>query len=526
MLDKKDLDEWLDDVCYADINSGSFVPSEFALLFLNFIKLVNGSGAETHPTPPLHLVMLDKIQNPHPYILNLVFRGAAKTTLFFEYLTLFLALFGRLPNIGDCNGMIYVSDSIENGVKSARQSVETRYLASDFCREYIPRARFTETELTFYNTDKHPLGVRMYGALSGIRGGKIFSRRPKLAVLDDLIGDSDASSKIVMERIKDTIQNGINYALDPECFKVIMNGTPFCKSDPIIEAAESGGWLVNVFPVAEQFPCERHEFRGAWEERFSYDNLMVKYEFAVRNGRGGSFMQEMMLRINTADNRLLQEEEFRWYRRASVLQNMSQYNFYITTDFATSTRNTADYSVIFVWAHNNNGDWLLVDMVIARQYIDKTIDDLFRLVGMYRPQLTGIETSGQQQAYPRWVMQQMQTRNSWFTLASGDSGEPGIRRSTDKMTNFNLVVPWFKAGKIYFPEELKTSREMGIFLQQLRLVTTQGIKGKDDCLDATNMLAFLKAWRPSAESPLIERDGIWMEDPGTGNTSPLSSYIV
>jgi hypothetical protein len=58
---KKTIDEWLDEVDYHDINSGSYVPSEFALIFMNFVKLVNGKEGETHKTPPVHLKMLDKM---------------------------------------------------------------------------------------------------------------------------------------------------------------------------------------------------------------------------------------------------------------------------------------------------------------------------------------------------------------------------------------------------------------------------------------------------------------------------------
>ncbi|MDT9693952.1 hypothetical protein Q5762_37640, partial [Streptomyces sp. P9(2023)] len=57
---KKSLDEWLDNIDYSDLADGTYVPSKFALVFMNFIKLVNGSEGESHKTPPVHLRMLDK----------------------------------------------------------------------------------------------------------------------------------------------------------------------------------------------------------------------------------------------------------------------------------------------------------------------------------------------------------------------------------------------------------------------------------------------------------------------------------
>ena len=132
-LIKQEIDTWLDSVDYTILNSPDYMPTEFALIFMNWIKLVNGGTGESHKTPPVHLAMLDKVaQGVSDYIANLCFRGAAKTTLFMEYLTLFVAQFGYLPNFGRVEGMIYVSDSMDNGVKSARKNIEFRYNNSEF----------------------------------------------------------------------------------------------------------------------------------------------------------------------------------------------------------------------------------------------------------------------------------------------------------------------------------------------------------------------------------------------------------
>ena len=89
---KKTVDDWLDTVDYTYLNNGSYVPTPFALAFVNFIKLVNGEVGETHKTPVVHLMMLDKIVSNKRKVANLCHRGIAKTTLFFEYFNFFLAI--------------------------------------------------------------------------------------------------------------------------------------------------------------------------------------------------------------------------------------------------------------------------------------------------------------------------------------------------------------------------------------------------------------------------------------------------
>jgi len=528
VLVKQSLDEWLDGVSYTQLNSAAYIPTEFALTFMNFIKLVNGEQGESHKTPPVHLKMLDKVVEPSQYIANLCFRGAAKTTLFGEYFFLFLGMFGWLPGFGAVPCAIYVSDSMDNGVKSLRKNMEFRYDNSPFLQEWIPKATFTDNYIEFENRDGQKFGLKMFGAKTGLRGTKIFGKRPPLCVLDDLVSDDDSKSKVSMQAIKDTVYKGVNHALDPTRRKVIFNGTPFNSEDILIEAVESGAWDVNVWPVCEQFPCTEEEFSGAWEDRFTWAYVMDQYEMAVKTGKVAAFMQELMLRITSSEERLVQDAEIKWLKRQNVLDNRGSFNFYITTDFATSAKQTADFSVISVWAYTSNGDWIWVDGVMARQTMDKTVDDLFRLVQEYKPQQVGIEVSGQQGAFIQWLTNEMITRNIWFTFASSEkSGSAGIRPEQDKLKRFNVVVPWFKAGKIYFPEDMKRSIIMGLAIGQIKLATMSGLKGKDDFIDTVSMLGYLKPWKPSdsiAVTPTeIDR---WDEDTRYEEPSGLASYVV
>lgn len=495
----KTVDDYLNEVDFLILNdSSSYVPSVFAVKFMNFIKLVNGSVGEDNKTPVMHLAMLDKLATKQRKTANLCARGTAKTTLFMEYLVLYLAVFGVLPGFGVVSGMLYISDSMDNGVKSARNSIEFRYNNSEFLQHWLPDARFTENYIEFQNKSGHRLGCKMFGAKSGIRGTKIFNKRPVLAVMDDLVSDADSKSKTAMDAIKDTVYSGVQYALDPTRQKMILNGTPFNKEDIVYEAIESGAWQVNVWPICEKFPCSREEFVGAWEDRFTYDYVREQYDSAVMEGKLKSFRQELMLRITSDESRLVQETDIQWVERANVLNNKHKYNFYITTDFATSSKQTADYSVISVWAYNKNKEWIWIDGVCERQTMNISVNDLFRLVEEYNPQGVGVEISGQQGGFIHWLQMEMDNRGVYFPLTE-HKGHPGIRPVTDKLARFNLVVPYFKTKKVFFPIEMKTSKIMGIFMEQLSLATKDGLKGKDDCIDTISMLQHMNPWEPSED---------------------------
>ena len=522
----KKVEEYLNDIMFGDDNA--YIPSDFALEFINFIKLVNGAEGEENLSPVLHYRMLDEIRGTRQNIINMLFRGSAKTTLLGEYLFLYIAVYGEIPGFGDISLALYVSDSIENGVKNMRKNLEYRWENSEFLQTYVPKARFTDVRWEFTNRSGGKFVVKGYGARTGVRGSKEMGRRPNLAVLDDLVSDEDARSPTVIASIEDTVYKAVDYALHPNKSKIIWSGTPFNSKDPLYKAVESGAWYVNVYPVCEEFPCKKEDFKGAWEDRFTYEYVLAKYTKALKAGKVDTFNQELMLRIMSDEDRLIQDTDISWYTRESVIQNKGRFNFYITTDCATAEKTSADYSVISVWAYNNQGDWFWVDGICARQLMDKNIDDLFRLAQIYRPQQVGVEVSGQQGGFISWIQDQMLTRNIYFTLASNGNGTlPGIRPNTNKLVRFNIMVPLFKLKKMFFPRELLESFPMEEAMNELKLASLTGFKSKhDDFIDTISMLSSLTPWKPSEEAAPVAAEGDIWEIESDDLESNMSSYIV
>lgn len=498
------VDDYLNIVSY--VQDTSYIPDSFALGFINFVKLVNGGRGEENTTPVMHYRMLDQIPGKED-IANMVYRGSAKTTLLGEYLFLYLAVYREIPEFGLVNLAMYISDSVENGVKNMRKNLEHRYQNSDFLLHYIPTIKFTELRWEFINLDQEVFIVKAYGAKSGVRGAKELGVRPQLAIMDDLISDEDARSQTVIAAVEDTVYKAVDYALHPTRRKIIWSGTPFNAGDPLYKAIESGAWKVNVFPVCEKFPCSRKEFRGAWEDRHDYDYVAKQYKKAMLSGKIDTFNQELMLRIMSDEERLIKDHDINWFSRVALLKNRGAYNWYITTDFATSEEEANDFSVISVWALNHNGDWFWVDGVVEKQDMGVNIDDLFRLVQVYKPLETGVEISGQQKGFISWIKKEMLTRNIFFNLAKdGNSKKEGLNPNTNKMVRFQVVVPWFKAGKMYFPEELKQDPRMKEFMNELKLATQKKFKSKhDDCIDTVSQLPLLKSWMPSAPAYFEEK---------------------
>jgi predicted phage terminase large subunit-like protein len=438
-------------------------------------------------------------------------------------------VYGELPGFGRVDLALYVSDSIDNGVKNMRKNLEFRYENSDFLKKWVPEAKFTDNRWEFKNLDGKTFIVKGYGAKTGVRGAKEMGKRPDIAILDDLISDEDARSGTVIASVEDTVYKAVNYALHPRRNMIIWSGTPFNAKDPLYKAVESGAWAVNVFPVCEQFPCTRSEFRGSWPDRFTYDYVKKQYDDSVKLGKVETFNQELMLRIMSEEDRLILDGDIQWYKRSQVIEQMSRFNFYITTDFATSIKQSADYSVISVWAYNNIGQWFWVDGICKRQDMAMNLRDLFRLAQQYKIQSAGIEVTGQQEGFVQLLQEQMLDKNIHFPLAShNNSNRPGLRPNTNKLQRFNIVVPWFKNGMIFFPKEMKTDATMLEAMSELSLASASGFRSKhDDFLDTVSMLSLMNAWKPSEEAAVNkDENGIWEMDESNDIENALTSYIV
>ena len=528
----KTIDEYLNEVSYAP--DPNYIPTQFSLAFINFIKLVNRDrGGEENKSPVTHLRMMDTLTKKGN-VANLCSRGYAKTTMFGEYLILYIAVYGHLPNFGDVCFILYVSDSMENGVKNMRKNLETRYENSSFLKEMLTEAKFTDNCWEFTNKDGHQLIVNGYGAKTGVRGTKKLGTRPQLAILDDLLSDEDAKSATVIADINATVYKAIMHALHPKHHKIIWCGTPFNKKDPLYKAVESGAWNVNVFPVCEKFPCPKEEFRGGWEDRFPYEYVKEQYDIAKATGEISAFNQELMLRIMSDEDRLVTQSEIQWYSLSDLLQRKSNFNFYMTTDLAVSDKQSADYSVISVWAYSNNGDFYWVDGTVKRQNINDSIDDIFRFNQLYKPLQVGIEVTGQQGGFVDVLQRECLRRNNFLNLArEPNSTKPGIRPNTNKLVRFQSVVPWFKMHKIYFPRELENDPRMIEFIEEILLTSASGFRSKhDDCLDTISMLAKLPLWKPntSIETSKTKEDNVYSlrmayEDEDTYDDIYIKSYI-
>lgn len=488
----KSVEDYLNEIDYSEL--AHYVPSQFAINYINFVKIISAENPDMMTPPLLHYKMIDGLVTKKRRVVNLCSRGLAKTSLFGEILVLYLAVFRELPNLGEVNVVMYVADSMDNGAKNFRNNVQSRWERSAFLQKYVPKASFTDEEIVFTNSSGKKLYIVLFGAKSGVRGVKKDTFRPELAICDDLVSDEDSRSPARIQAIKEVLHSGVVYALNPMKHRVILNGTPFGKGDPVYEAVESGHWHVNVYPICNKFPCVKEEFVGAWGERFDYDYCEAQYTY-----NPSSFKKEMLLRIAAEEDRMIANKDIRRCTAKDIYKDSHKYNWYITTDFAVSSRAKADYTFILVWAVDSKKNRYMVDGFFGRVDINESFNQLFMFAKKYKPMGVGVEVSGQQGAFLSLLRTEMERRGIWFPLARNkENRSEGIPARTNKMERFRLTLPAWKTGKIHLPVDAHLTEIVRELIDEIEMVTLDAIKAKhDDGLDAISQLEQMYVVYPS-----------------------------
>lgn len=503
-IEKHTVNEWLSLVDFN--NDASYVPSKESLQFIHFMKQVNVGFPQSHKTPILHYRVIDGMLDPYPNVANMLFRGSAKTTLC-EYLVLYVAVYGGLPIKGleEINLGIFLGDNAK-AVSQFGSNLEDKWSNSAFLRQLIPEVKFNVERWKFVNLEGKKFVMEGFSAKSGFRGKREGNSRPQLAILDDLIKDSDATSPTIIAKINDVVNKALVNAMDITNFKIIWNGTPYNSKDPLYRAIESGAYKVNVFPVCNKFPVAEKDFKGAWGDRFTYEALMFKYNSAKKKGELDSFYGELMLEITNEEQRCVKDNEIVWHKQNDVNKNLHKLIKYITSDFATSVKENNDYSPINVWGYGDIGEgckWYWLAGTHTKVTVDVSIDTIFNYVQMYSPLEVGIEVSGQQGGFVSWIEMEMKRRNIFFTLARGKTLNmyslnvtKGIMPLADKFTRFMTnALPLFKTGRISFPEEQRDSEEIKSITEEIKGATFVGFKSRfDDQIDNISMLGEFTIW--------------------------------
>ena len=541
------VEKLLDNV---DLDLSWYIPSKFAIEFMIFIRLVLGEEPE-NSNPKPHYFFIDCVfsqPNVVPFFMvrNLNFeemksriailasREFSKSTLV-TYMILYMAAKGNIPGFGRINYVVYVSDSMRNGVETMMNTLSKVYNESVYLRSLFEDTRLIATEASFVRKPTTAKDIALYkefvekngekpenvpgrmkrtftlkgiGASSGGRGTRDALARPDAVIFDDLVpSEKDAASQLVLDAIESTIEADMLPGMNNNKNFSILIGTPYGFNDPVYRRIEMGTWMPVVFPRGNMLPENPKKFVSVWPDRHSYKNCRRDYLNAIKAKEAGDksvmrrLMQEHYLRISSNEDKLIPDELIQWYDRKMLMKMLDGYTIVITTDFTTTSSAKSDFSGIGVWAISSNDDYYLLDLSLKRLELEEQYDALFRMVATWsrggRHIEVGVEIDGQQKAHIFALKEMMIKKNMYFSFAR-QKGAPSAREGIlskaaagSKFERFKYMLPHFQNHKFYFPNEIKDTPDMQEAVKQLMSATYLGFLGHDDFNDVVSQLGMI-----------------------------------
>lgn len=363
-------------------------------------------------------------------------------------------------------------------------------------------------ERQFITTDY----VRTHNS-GGIRSGSrnpVTMDRYAIIIADDVIkNEAEAYSDVIMHNVKTALDSDALNAMRSKKTQFILINTPFHKNDPVYTSIENGIFTPLVVPICKEISeeLEEEEFIGAWPDMHDYNAVMERYLNSKGNNNLRAFMQELMLRVTSEEDRMIKDDMVQWYSRSNIEKFLGAYNLYMTTDLTSSSEGTGDYSAVYLWAVGSNQDWFMLDMSLKKQGIMDQYNEIIKMVQKWaigRYLEVGIEVDGQQRLNIYALKELMSKRNVYFNFArqkGAPYGKEGISSRAaggTKFDRFRVVYPLFQGHKIYFPTELKETPDMKELLNEMKYVSFTGFKSRhDDGLDGLSQLVMLDVTYPT-----------------------------
>ncbi len=413
-----------------------------------------------HPdtTPDFHFEMIDDLHGPQRRVLELAFRGAAKSTIAEEYVCLG-ACFRQFRNF------IIVGESSTRAVERLA-AVKHEF---DFNEQlnYL----FGSLHGPVWNEDKVVLTngvvIQAFGRGQSLRGTKHDDQRPDGCLIDDVEDEESVNTPDGRDKAQRWLMRTLLPALAPRA-RVRMLANMLDPDCLAVRLKKTGRWLVREYPW--EYVSPGGERRATWPSRFPLEHIDGVREEYVKSGMLNEYMQEYMVQAVDPSTRVFSASQFRVVPRVRTWEPT-----WAMYDPARTVKATSAHTgkVVFSWI----GTKLVIWEADGQLWMpDAIIDDIFKVADTYAPVKIGVEKEGLEE----FILQPLraeQTRRRQIipvTVMPAPVGKRAFIRS---------LQPFFSSGEVEFAKELP------VLQQQLLSFPTGRI-------DVPNALAYALRMRP------------------------------
>jgi len=378
-------------------------------------------------TPKFHLELWDLCCSTNPLVAVAAPRGHGKSTAVSHAYTLASVLFR------DRRFVLLVSDT-ETQASNFLNDIKEELRNNDDLIELFQVKGFkkdTETDIIVEMMDGHTFRIMVRGAEQRVRGLKWNLMRPDLIICDDLEGDEQVLNKDRREKFR----KWFNGALLPCRSKhgiVRVVGTvlhldsllnrllPEDSSKHSIKEPLKTWTNLKTAWKSVRYRAHTEDFKSLlWPEMYDAEFFRSKREDLTNQGIPEVYSQEYL-------NYPI-DEATAYFKRGDFLEITTRdlddihegnknVNYYAAIDFAVSTQERSDFTVIAVAAMDERGILNLVDIRRGRWDSLETISEMFAVDKKYKPSLFCVERGSIEKAIGPVLRHEMLKRVQYINL--------------------------------------------------------------------------------------------------------------
>jgi len=410
------------------------------------------------PSPPFHSDIANEILEGQGTQLNIIApRGHAKSSIVAGVYPLFHLMFTKGVKV-----IVLVSRTQGHATKLLGTikdvldySKEFRYFFGYWGQHSARKWTNTEIEL------KDGSVIICKGTGQQIRGIKHGNQRPTLLILDDPEDENNTKTAEAMEfNLRWLLQSGVP-SLDPITGKICVIGTPQHQRCLVETLKEMKGWKTM------EFRPNLDTGEALWEEVWPIEKLRDKKEELDSINRLSVFYREYLCQIVGDEDNLFRPDDFRYYDgtietdpaglSTLVLTNLNgeevnerrPVNVFTGVDPASSTKKTADYSVIFNIAIDKENNRFVLPYYRKRATPLHLADAIIDNFKFYKSTKTRIESVGYQEMLRQYIKEQSEKLGLFI---------PGLEVKenprTSKSYRLESLQPLFANHKVFMRKDM------------------------------------------------------------------------
>lgn len=319
--------------------------------------------------------------------------------------------------------------------------------------------KLTETDIIVEMDDGHTFRVMAKGAEQKLRGLNWKGKRPDLIICDDMENDEAVMNGDRREKLRTWFYGALRPARAVGG-KIIVVGTILHMdsllerlmpplTDPTTRQTELKDYQVNNRStwVSVKYRAHNSDYSAIlWPEQWPKEALIAEKNSFIEQGLQDVYSREYL--NYPIDERMayFRREDFLPLREDDVeaLENgKTPVLYYTGVDFAISTKERSDYTVLVTVGVNTYGEILVCDVRRGRWDAVEIIEEMFTVQRRFKPEIMFVEQGAIQKALGPFLNKTMMERGVYLNLMP-------MQPSKDKLSRARSIQARMRAGGIRF----------------------------------------------------------------------------